>query len=42
MTRRLIGVRQFIEEARDEYFSLDQIFLDPDELVEITEAQDEE
>ena len=42
MTRRLISVRQFIEEARDEDVDLDQVFLDPDDLVEIPEAQEEE
>jgi len=42
MTRQLISVLQFIEEAKEENLDLSQIFLDRDDLAEIPEAEEEE
>ena len=37
MTRQLISVLQFIEEAKDENLDLSQVFRDRDDLAEIPE-----
>jgi hypothetical protein len=42
MSRQLISVLQFIEEAKEENLDLSQIFLDRDDLAEIPEAQEED
>lgn len=42
MPRQLISVLQYIEEAKQEDLDLNQIFLDPDELVEIPETEKED
>lgn len=39
MPRQLISVLQYIEEAKQEDLDLNQIFLDPDDLVEIPEEE---
>ena len=42
MTRQLISVLQFIEEAKEENLDLSQVFLDRDDLAEIPEAPEED
>jgi len=42
MPRQLISVLQYIKEAKQEDLDLNQIFLDPDDLVEIPEAEKED
>ena len=42
MPKQLISVLQYIEEAKQDSLDLDQIFLDPDDLVEIPEAEKED
>lgn len=42
MPRQLISVLQFIEEAKEENLDLSQVFLDRDDLAEISEESAEE
>lgn len=42
MPRQLISVLQYIEEAKQEELDLNQIFVDPDDLVEIPETEKED
>lgn len=43
MARKLVPVRRLIEDAQDAGLDLDQIFVDPDDLVEVeVDESDEE
>ena len=42
MTRQLISVRQLVENLREENLDLSQVFLDPDDVAEIPEVDEEE
>jgi hypothetical protein len=39
--RKLITIEQFIEEVKAEGFETDQVFIDPDDAVQIPEAEED-
>lgn len=41
MTRRLISVRQLIQDLQKEGLDIDQAFVDPEDVAEIPEAEEE-
>ena len=42
MKRRLVSVRQLIQDLQDEGLDIDQVFVDPEDVAEIQEAEEEE
>ena len=42
MAKRLIPLREIIEQAEDKGLDLDRILIDPDEIIELEEEEDEE
>ena len=42
MTRRLVRVHRVIDEAEEDGLDPDQLFVDPDDVIELEEEQEEE
>jgi len=42
MTRQLISVRQLIQDLQEEGLDIDQVFVDPDDVVEVEQEAEEE
>ena len=42
MAKRLVPLREIIEDAEDRGLDLDQILINPDDIVELEEEEDEE
>ena len=42
MTRRLVPVKRMIEDAENQGLDLDELFVDPDDVVEIEEEPEED
>ena len=40
--RKLITVEQFVEDLKADGLEIDQVFLDPDEAIQIPDLEDEE